>query len=68
MEREIKVGNKIPLKDKSHLHIMAYKDKYYMARYKGCVPFVAKIDVIKQILKKRGISPLEKVRYQMSCI
>ena len=49
------VGNKIPLKNNSHLYIMALVDNYYMARYKGCVPFCCRENMLKQIVDKNGI-------------
>jgi len=49
------VGNKIPLKNNSYLYIMALVDNYYMARYKGCVPFVCRLDMLKQIVDKNGL-------------
>ena len=33
------VGKKLPTKDGGWLKIMAFCDNYYMARYKGCMPF-----------------------------
>lgn len=33
------VGMKIPHLKYGYLKVMAYADGYYMARYKGCVPF-----------------------------
>lgn len=33
------VGKKLPTKDGGWLKIMAFCDNYYMARFKGCIPF-----------------------------
>ncbi len=52
---QFEVGNKIPLKSNSYLYIMAFKDKYFMAKYKGCVPFVCDLKTLKQIVDKNGI-------------
>jgi hypothetical protein len=34
------VGSKIPHIKNGYIKIMAFVDGYYMARFKGCVPFV----------------------------
>jgi hypothetical protein len=34
------VGSKIPHLRNGYIKIMAFVDGYYMARFKGCVPFV----------------------------
>lgn len=44
------VGFKYPHIRMGYLKIMAYSDGYYMARYKGCIPFVAKEAEIAQKL------------------
>jgi len=45
------VGMKFPIINGGYLKIMAFVDGYYMARFKGCVPFCCKQDeLIRRML------------------
>ena len=46
-----RVGQKIPMISGGYLKIMAYADGYYMARFKGCIPFCCRQDeLIRRML------------------
>jgi hypothetical protein len=58
VSRRFIVGQKIPMKEGRWLKIMADADGYYMARYKGCMPFCC--------TEKELISRLEQYGYLKS--
>jgi hypothetical protein len=46
------VGKKYPHITNGYLKIMAYADGYYMARFKGCYPFVAtESEITKRLIQ-----------------
>jgi len=53
----MKVGEKYHEQDKStYLKIMAIKDGYVMARWKGCYPFVRNVKEFERIISVRNLS------------
>ncbi len=56
--KDLSVGEKIPTKDGRWIKIMAYSDNYYMARFKGCMPFVCKEQELRDKIDKNGYGML----------
>ena len=39
---KLEVGKKYPVKDFTYIKVMAFSEGYFMAMYKGCMPFCMK--------------------------
>jgi hypothetical protein len=51
MSERYKIGERIPIDARGYLKIMAFAEGYYMARFKGCLPFIAREPQIYAIIK-----------------